>query len=217
MALNLVVAVLDRGPARLADMAVLLAIVDSADRDTGEAWPSHRTIAARSRQTDRNVRKVLDRLREEGWLTWEPRKREGGSQTSNLYTVNLAKLGETPRNHVPPPRNDVPPSPGTTVRPPPEPRSAHAPEPRSALEPSQKKEPLRAGVRPGRKGAHRVPPRADGGAGNEAPTLTAFQRSRVLGGQSVTVGGVLILPGSPEAEALRQALRGQHAESGVSA
>ena len=36
MAMNLVCAVLDRGPADLAEMAVLLAIADSADKDTGE-------------------------------------------------------------------------------------------------------------------------------------------------------------------------------------
>ena len=35
MALNLVCAVLDRGPADLSEMAVLLAIADSADRIRG--------------------------------------------------------------------------------------------------------------------------------------------------------------------------------------
>ena len=78
MAINLMVAVLDRGPSDLAEMAVLLAIADSADRDTGEAWPSQRTIARRARQSDRNVRNVLDRLRAGGWLTWEARKRDNG-------------------------------------------------------------------------------------------------------------------------------------------
>lgn len=141
MALNLVCAVLDRGPANLAEMAVLLAIADSADKDSGEAWPAHKTIARRSRQTDRSVRNVLKRLRAAGWLTWRENKRPNGSQASNVYTVNLEKLGETPRgnggrNNVPPPRNDVPP--------PPEHGSAHAPERGSALEPSQKKETTRA-------------------------------------------------------------------------
>ena len=135
MALNLVCAVLDRGPADLADMAVLLAIADSADKDTGEAWPAQKTIARRARQTDRSVRKVLVRLRAAGWVTWEKRLRPNGSQASNVYTLDLAKLGETPRNTVPAPRNTVPT--------PPEHGSGHAPEHGSALEPSQKKEPAR--------------------------------------------------------------------------
>ena len=167
MAMNLVCAVLDRGPADLAEMAVLLAIADSADKDTGEAWPAQKTLARRSRQTDRSVRNVLARLRAAGWLTWEKRLRANGSQASNVYTLDLAKLGETPRNGVPTPRNDVPP--------PPEHGSAHAPEHGSALEPSQKKETARGRaarppMRPAASGAHRrnaalgaVPSRVDGG------------------------------------------------------
>ena len=135
MAMNLVCAVLDRGPADLAEMAVLLAIADSADRDTGEAWPAQKTIARRARQTDRSVRNVLARLQAAGWLTWEKRLRPNGSQASNVYTLDLEKLGETPRNAAPTPRNPVPP--------PPERGSAHAPERGSALEPSQKKETAR--------------------------------------------------------------------------
>jgi hypothetical protein len=167
MAMNLVCAVLDRGPADLAEMAVLLAIADSADKDTGEAWPAQKTLARRSRQTDRSVRNVLARLRAAGWLTWEKRLRANGSQASNVYTLDLAKLGETPRNGVPTPRNDVPP--------PPEHGSAHAPEHGSALEPSQKKETARGRaarppMRPAATGAHgrnaalgAVPSRVDGG------------------------------------------------------
>jgi hypothetical protein len=159
MAMNLTCAVLDRGPADLAEMAVLLAIADSADKDTGEAWPSQKTLARRSRQTDRSVRNVLARLRAAGWLTWEKRLRANGSQASNVYTLDLAKLGETPRNGVPTPRNDVPPP----------------PEHGSALEPSQKKETARGRaarrpMRPAAAGAQgrnaalgAVPSRVDGG------------------------------------------------------
>lgn len=150
MAINLMCAVLDRGPADLAEMAVLLAIADSADKDTGEAWPAQKTIARRARQSDRSVRNVLRRLQAAGWITWEKRLRANGSQASNVYTIELAKLGETPRNGVPAPRNDVPP--------PPERGSTHAPERGSALEPSQKKETARvrspsANRKPGRSSA----------------------------------------------------------------
>lgn len=94
MALNLVCAVLDRGPSDLAEMVVLLAIADSADKDSGEAWPSLPTVAARARQSVRSVHNVLARLRDGGWLTWENRVRPNGSKTSNVYTVNLERLGE---------------------------------------------------------------------------------------------------------------------------
>lgn len=144
MALNLVCAVLDRGPANLADMAVLLAIADSADKDTGEAWPSQATLARRSRQTDRNVRNVIARLLADGWLLRvEPRTRPNGSRASSVYVVNLDKLGEgsnrpasVEKRKPVPARNHVP---GRRAEPrsaPPEPRSGHVPEPRSALEPS---------------------------------------------------------------------------------
>lgn len=95
MAISLICAVLDRGPADLAEMAVLLAIADSADKDIGEAWPSLSTVAARSRQSVRSVHNVLARLRAGGWLTWENRLRPNGSKTSNVYTISLERLGET--------------------------------------------------------------------------------------------------------------------------
>lgn len=223
MALNLVCAVLDRGPARLSDMAVLLAIADSADKDTGECWPSQRTIAARSRQTDRSVRNVLERLRADGWLTWKKRDRANGSRASSVYTVNLAKLGETPRNHVPAPRNDVPA--------PPEPRSDHAPEPRSALEPSHQIEPSRASLRPrpARHGAHRSSVVSEGlasadASGFDVGSLGRFERSQLQGGKSVLIGGRLVKPGSTEAVQWLAALRtdaatpdmhGRNAEKGA--
>jgi hypothetical protein len=151
MALNLVCAVLDRGPENLAEMAVLLALADGADKDTGETWPSQGRIAARSRQTPRSVRKVLERLRASGWVSWEKRLRPNGSQASNVYRLNLAMLGEGGRNHVPPPEPCSTP-PRNHVPPPPEPRSTHGPEPRSTLEPSQKKE-TRARASASRAGA----------------------------------------------------------------
>jgi len=197
MALNLVCAVLDRGPADLAEMAVLLAIADSADKDSGEAWPSQKTIARRSRQTDRSVRNVLRRLRSAGWITWEKRLRANGSQASNVYTLDLAMLGEAPRNDVPPtPRNHVPPTKRNHVPPPPEPRSAHAPEPRSALEPSQKKEPCARSE-------------------SEPDHLSRFQCAKLREGSPLLVNGELVKPGTAQFEALALAVRAGNAEKGA--
>lgn len=203
MALNLMCAVLDRGPVDLAEMAVLLAIADSADKDTGEAWPSQARIAARARQTDRSVRNVVERLRRGGWLTWEKRLRANGSQASNVYTINLAKLGETPRNVVPPPRNVVPP--------PPERGSAHAPERGSTLEPSHHLEPCADDAERVQKPPVRPAMRGAGLPVASLLGLSSFQRSRILSGQSLVVDGVPVKPGSPYMDALRQALRLQDA------
>jgi hypothetical protein len=43
------------------------------------------------------------------------------------------------------------------------------------------------------------------------PNLTAFDRSRILSGQSLLIDGVMVKPGSPHMDALRQALRSQEA------
>jgi hypothetical protein len=193
MALNLVCAVLDRGPKDLAEMAVLLAIADSADKDTGEAWPSQVTIARRARQSDRNVRNVIGRLVAAGWLTVEERRRSNGSRASSLYVVNLAMLGEDRRvervdadkRRVGSKRNDVPVASGTSFRGVPEVRSGHAPEPRSALEPS-----------------HNIEPCAAGAGSVDFGKWTPFQRSRVRLGEGVIVGGVHLLAKS---EAMREA------------
>jgi len=49
----------------------------------------------------------------------------------------------------------------------------------------------------------------------DVAVLPSFVRSCILSGKSVTVGGVLIRPGSPEAQAMQQALRLQDAENGA--
>ena len=68
----------------------------------------------------------------------------------------------------------------------------------------------------GRVAARSASPRSDAtraatgreGEGAQAASLTAFQRDRVLAGQSCLIDGVAVLPGSPRFETLRQALRG---------
>lgn len=73
----------------------------------------------------------------------------------------------------------------------------------------------------GRAAARSASPRSDAtraatgreGEGVQAASLTAFQRSRIWAGQSCLIGGVPVLPGSPQFDGLRQALRGQGAEN----
>lgn len=191
MAMNLIVAALERGPRRPVDALVLIAICDSADKVSGEAWPSLATLAEAARCTPRAVRLVLSRLVAEGWLTIERRHRANGSQASNLYRVNLAMLGEERGRGA-------------------EPGSSHGGERGSPLEPSHQKEPC---AREGSRGAtaRRLPP--DGGGAPSLPegfdvgTLTAFERSLVQGGRSLVVAGALVKPGSPAFQALALAVR----------
>lgn len=142
MALNLIVAALERGPASPTDALVLIAICDSADKVSGEAWPSLRSLAQAARVTPRAVNKILLRLVADGWIEIERRHRPNGSQASNLYRVNLAQLGEL---RTPPEPRSSPPL--NVVQPPLEPSSPPAPERGSSLEPSHKKEPKRGGRR----------------------------------------------------------------------
>ena len=195
MALNLIVAALERGPASPTEALVLIAICDSADKVSGEAWPSLRSLAQAARVTPRGVRKVLLRLVSDGWIEIERRSRPNGSQASNLYRVNLAQLGElrTP----PEPRS---PSPRNLVPPPPEPCSSYAPEPRSSLEPSHQKEPKRggrraseiAGERKGKAAAWSPKPAASASASKAAPQadVLAFYADMVMRNAPGVTGAV---------------------------
>lgn len=185
MALNLIVAALERGPASPTDALVLIAICDSADKVSGEAWPSLRSLAQAARVTPRAVNKILLRLVSDGWIEIERRHRANGSQASNLYRVNLAQLGEL---RAPPEPRSAPPL--NVVHPPPEPRSPSAPERGSPLEPSHQKEPRRggrrareiAGERKGKASAWSPKPAPSASASRAAPQadVLAFYADMVM-------------------------------------
>lgn len=61
---------------------------DYADQRTGEAFPSHQTIADRAGMSKWRARKSLDELRDAGWITWSERVGEDGAQTSHRYTIH---------------------------------------------------------------------------------------------------------------------------------
>lgn len=66
-------------------LLVLLALADYAD-DHDRAWPSQATLAAKARMSDRNVRRVLDRLVEMGELVIE---NAGGSGRGHSATYRI--------------------------------------------------------------------------------------------------------------------------------
>ena len=66
---------------------VYCCLADMAGRDR-PAWPSHRTLAAKTNMSVSSVRRHLDELQKAGALHVKQRYRpEGEGQTSNLYTV----------------------------------------------------------------------------------------------------------------------------------
>ena len=66
--------------------AVYIYLKDHADKQ-GRCWPGIRTIAAELDMSRSTVKRALDDLCKEGLISKEPRWRENGSYTSNLYKI----------------------------------------------------------------------------------------------------------------------------------
>ena len=69
-----------------AEKVILLAIADMAN-DENQAWPSNAYLMRRTGLSERTIRNHMRMLEHLDLLTTEVRKRENGSQTSNLYTL----------------------------------------------------------------------------------------------------------------------------------
>ena len=69
-------------------LLVLIALAARENR-AGECWPSHATLAAEARMSEKSVRRALDELRDAGHVSWERRHREDGGKTSNFYRVHV--------------------------------------------------------------------------------------------------------------------------------
>lgn len=71
---------------------VLLALADIAD-DDGKAWPSVATLSTKVHASQRNVRRILQKLRggagQRALIEVDERRRRDGSQASNLYILQL--------------------------------------------------------------------------------------------------------------------------------
>lgn len=69
-------------------LVVLLKLADQAN-DDGVCWPSRRTIAEHCRLSVRTIVRKIEAMETAGLLRVEPRARDDGSRTSNLYMLNL--------------------------------------------------------------------------------------------------------------------------------
>lgn len=67
---------------------VLMALADFAD-EGGRAWPAVPTLSAKTGVPERTVKYAIGKLRDQGLLTVEQRRRGNGSMASNLYCLAL--------------------------------------------------------------------------------------------------------------------------------
>jgi hypothetical protein len=78
-----------QGNARL----VLLSLADSCN-DDASCWPSIRKIAEKANISEPITKKYLNALIQIGVITRDEREDFSGRQTSNLYTINIEKIGD---------------------------------------------------------------------------------------------------------------------------
>jgi hypothetical protein len=78
-----------QGNARL----VLLSLADSCN-DDASCWPSIRKIAEKANICEPITKKYLNALIQIGVITRDERENQFGRQTSNLYKINVEKIGD---------------------------------------------------------------------------------------------------------------------------
>lgn len=72
--------------------AVLVAIADNCN-DEGLAWPSRKYLAEKTCLSPSSIKRNLNELIEQGYITVQARHRENGSQRSNNYYLNMKSKG----------------------------------------------------------------------------------------------------------------------------
>ncbi len=72
---------------------VLLCLADCAN-DDGVSWPSIRKLAEKANLSEASTKKYLNSLIEVGVVEKDEQQDYSGRQTSNLYTINIDKIGD---------------------------------------------------------------------------------------------------------------------------
>ena len=86
-----------------AEKSVLTVLTCHANQKTRQTWVSHATIAEEagySRTSRKTVINALQSLEAKGLINTQHRAKEGGAQTSNLYTVHIGNLPQVPEKQV---------------------------------------------------------------------------------------------------------------------
>lgn len=80
-------------------LAAYVALLEYADWETGDCYPSKKKLAAMCGFSVTKLHAGLVKLRDAGWIKWEQRHSKESGQASNMYTVHMVKHGlpqETP-------------------------------------------------------------------------------------------------------------------------
>jgi len=88
MSIKVMTTVWTEAPYQGGALLILLAMADWAD-DNGYCWPSVRTLARKSRQSERNVRKCLARMKGEGTISVET---NAGPHSTNRYQIKFRQF-----------------------------------------------------------------------------------------------------------------------------
>jgi hypothetical protein len=76
-------------------LLTFLALADWSN-DAGESWPSMKTLAKKTRQSERNCQRILRSLEKEGYIDTKFRK-----ENSSVYRINLSTLYRRGENIAP--------------------------------------------------------------------------------------------------------------------
>ena len=83
----------ENSPAKGSGLLLLLALADHAHDDGCGAWPSVKTLAFKTRLSERNVQYLLRELAANGLIHIEPK---AGPNGANVYTVNCGGANFAP-------------------------------------------------------------------------------------------------------------------------
>jgi hypothetical protein len=111
MSIRLMSRVWEDSPQKGGDLIVLLALADWAN-DEGHCWPSMPTLAAKARMSERNVQKILTRLKDEGEIEIFNGGFISGQNRTNTYKVTPRQKATTPPSPTTPPGEPTATTPG---------------------------------------------------------------------------------------------------------
>lgn len=92
MSVRIMSEVFERSKTQSNARLVLLSLADSCN-DDASCWPSIRKIAEKANISEPITKKYLNALIQIGVITRDEREDFSGRQTSNLYTINVEKIG----------------------------------------------------------------------------------------------------------------------------
>jgi hypothetical protein len=93
MSVKIMSAVFDKSKTEGNARLILLALADCANEE-GTCWPSISTISNMANVYEQTTRKYIGAMERIGLLSVEDRFDKNGRRTSNIYKINLEKLGE---------------------------------------------------------------------------------------------------------------------------